>query len=200
MGLRAIYRHNNIIQPSITSSVTTDAVDEPVPTSEVLNWLRVQHVSSDEEGLIASLAKECRQLVEQYIRVDIASKTRRFQVKGHNSGVDIRLPYGPHGDELTLSQEGDNQNLTVNADYRVFGLDFKTLVLLDTLVRSGWYERLNIECLSGYNASTIPHDIKLALKQVIVNAYEYRGEQSESIVSIPNSAKEILRKHRRVYV
>lgn len=165
-----------------TVLVSTDILTEPLSISEVQDHLKV----SGELDYLNSLIKVSRRQIERYLnRVLI---TQSWKVYYDNWCDEMKIPFGSlqiNEDSPVVSYrdlegdliELDNVNYwTVNTEdpakiVRAYSVTYPE-------VQYGRPDAIEIAFTAGYgdSASDIPDEIKHAMKLLITNMYEHRGD------------------------
>jgi len=161
---------NNGREEGLRVKVVTDAASEPVSTSDMKTYLKVDY--SDDDTLIAELVKSARQMVEGYLGRKIGSQT----LKAHWTAYPklLRLPYAPIISVANVVKIDDNTSttLTLNTDYFLLGDD-------DKYIQFGakGSTALEVNYTAGY--TTVPSPILTAIKRTVAKMYEFRGDDIE---------------------
>jgi hypothetical protein len=119
----------NIITDPQGTFITEDQVDTPtsaVTSAQVKTMLPVYDNQS--ATIISRLITSVQRRIEDYIDIDATLRTRMawWSVPARR----IELPYGTHGDILSVQRYNVHTNAWEDyTDYRVFGLDYKVLEL-----------------------------------------------------------------------
>jgi hypothetical protein len=147
--------------PDDTLVVSTDS-NAVVSLSEAKNVLRVNQ--DEDDSYITGLIEATTEQIERYIRRDVVGKTR----KSHwtRPAYLISLPYGPHGNVVSVQSICDNVTTNVT-DYRVIGLEYKRIVLNEAVCQ------VEVTYESGFTVA--PATVKNAVLQEV--SFQYKNRQ-----------------------
>lgn len=170
--------------------IIIDTSDEPVTLAECREWLRLDSDSFDNDNVLNTLIVSCKEKFEGYLNVYFTRKTVEVQL----TGCVLKLPYGPTGDILYVEQLFVDDPYS-NTDYKLKGLDFKTIYIgqqaIDIVwwypanmglpyIQSGWWPFgvdiepvYNIYYTTGY--VTLPKLLKNALLMQIDFSFSLQG-------------------------
>tara|TARA_R110002020_G_scaffold125730_3_gene283088 strand:+ start:370 stop:918 length:549 start_codon:yes stop_codon:yes gene_type:complete len=166
-----------------------------VPTSEMKNYLRVDH--SVDDSLIADMVKQSRIVLENYISRDIISKTRTYYLDKSNGLIDI--PFGPIASIESVTVDGST------ATHTVVGLDKESIELdsSPSYVSSNQfpytYEKIKINYTTSGISDTL---IKNAIMQMVATFYDNRADfKTGHIISeIPMTSKQMVASFKSMFV
>ena len=201
----------------------TDPATEPVTLAEAKSFMRV--TTSDDDALITSLIAVARNKAEEITERAFITQTWRmtmdhFPFGGREIWFDgvrelpiselrraldfIKIPRPPEisvGKLATFSP--DNTETTFDSSNYFLDLNSEPgrIVLNDGAV---WpsdlrdWEAVLIEYDAGYGgASSVPEDIKHAIKIMVASLYENRGECADTAsLEVPKSAKSLLQPYQ----
>lgn len=168
-------------------SVTTDAASEPITTSAMKSYLKVDY--SDDDTEIDELITTARKLVENHIQRKIGSQTlKAYWTKYHKY---TRLPFAPINSVTTVKtiDQGTTETLTADSDYYVLGDGEDSYLEFASTGNTG----LEVVYTAGY--TTVPTPIVNAIKRIVANLYEHRGDDEQSY-EIDKLTKQILSQYR----
>ena len=166
-----------------------------VPTSDVKNYIRVDH--SVDDSLIADMVKQSRIVLENFLSRDIIAKTRTYYLDESDGLIDI--PFGPIASIDSVTVDGST------ATHTVVGLDKETIELdsSPSYVTSNrypyTYEKIKINYTTSGISDTL---IKNAIMQMVATFYDNRADfKTGTIVSeIPMTAKKMVASFKSMYV
>lgn len=146
---------------------------EPVTLQEAKDWGKIDQDTDD--TIITALIKAARQMCEKFTGVGFISRDIVAGINNSNGG--FALPYGPvTGGPSAVDTDGNTLDLT----YNLGQIEDPT-------------GRMVVTYTAGH--STLPEDLKTALKCQVLFLYQNRGEGSEGLAPI---AKMILEPQRVV--
>lgn len=151
-------------------------VTEPVSLNELKEWAKVDNSADD--GILTALIIAAREMCEKYTGVNFVSRTVTAHVNNFNGGV--YLPYGPVSAITGLYDEDNN-----SIDYVAGGTSFKQITSPRTAFKAIY--------TGGY--TTLPENLKTAIKAQALFLYENRGDSPLNISPI---AKAILDPYKRI--
>lgn len=152
-------------------------VTEPVTLNELKEWTKVDNSADD--AILTALISAAREMCEKYTGVNFVARTVTAHINNFNGGV--YLPYGPVGAITDLYDEDNNV-----IEYEVRGSDFKAITSPRTTFKSIY--------TGGY--TTLPENLKTAVKAQALFLFENRGDSPLNISPI---AKAILDIYKRNY-
>lgn len=155
----------------------TDTGAEPVTLPEFKTHARITH--SDDDAYIPSLLKAARQSIEKYCGISIVTKDIVHHLNNEAGGYE--LPYGPV-QSITGVFNSDDEVYTIETK----GIDFPTIHTANSF--------MNVEYTAGM--TTVPEDLKLAIKMQALWLYEHRGD--DEVKGLYPAAKAIAKQYRRV--
>jgi len=190
---------------NLQTRIYTDLTTEPVSVDEAKNFCRV--TGSQDDALIATLITAARQGLEKFCNSSFGTKTLHAIWVLPTEDDEYELPYGPHiavSKVYRIDAEGTETEMTVNADYWVYGDQDFILKINRYWSTKGEYKEVTyrIEYTAGYghtNTDQLPSAIKLAIMKEVATQYEMR----ENIVvgmgamELSNEAKKIVSPYRR---
>jgi hypothetical protein len=153
----------------------TETITSTDPKDYVLtlgNAKEMLPVNTDvHDSLITMLIEATTEQVERYIARDTYKRQRTSYYE--RPANQIWLPYGVHGNVISVTAIDEDNNetvLTSGADYTVFGLEFKAI----RLSTGAPYLRVVYE--SGYDFGACPAAIKAAIMQELSLQYKNRQD------------------------
>lgn len=159
--------YNAVLSVSFSSEATT----EPFDLAAAKAWLRVD--ISDDDTLITALIKAARIACEKYANQSFIA--RSVTAKIHNGLGNFTLPYGPVVSIASIKDGADT--------------------LSDYDIADPWDNDLVVIYTTGY--TTLPEDIKVAIKNQLAFMYENRGD-AEKASGLSELSKLILNSYRYV--
>lgn len=148
---------------SVLSITDTAPVIEPVTLAEAKLWCKIDD-NTEDDGLVTALITAARIICEKF--VNLSFYAREFVVGLNNSNGGFVLPYGPVAGTPTVT---DVDSVAQDVIYNVGQLQSPRGVCIATYT-------------GGY--STLPENLKTALKSQIIFLYENRGEGTKGISPI----------------
>lgn len=208
MAVINYFQDIDIVEGSGSGSAT---VTEPVTLQEAKDHLYI--TGTQDDTILTGLITACRQAIEKFCHISIVQKVITVTITRDNtpklmfasnfvSNVqawnEFELPEGPHPDILSVTGFNFNQStsLVLNTDYFIKGTLFKTLKIINA------YEELLIVYSAGY--TTVPENLKLAIKNEISFRFELRGESTnryaQQNVGLSESANYLAQPYRRIII
>lgn len=141
---------------------------EPITLQEAKDYARID--GSTEDTLITSLIKMARIHCESFTGKSLIPKT--VTVTSFTFPYQFQLPYGPLLTEggITKCVTIDQNNVETNLDYEVnTGLFPKIFIL-------GGAQSYKFKLIYNAGFTTVPEDIKLAIKMMVNTLYERRED------------------------
>lgn len=141
---------------------------EPVTLQEAKDYAKID--ASIEDTLITSLIKMARIHCESFTGKSLIPKT--VTVTSFTFPYQFQLPYGPLTNEANISKcvTIDQNNVETNLDYEVnTGLFPKIFIL-------GGAQSYKFKLVYTAGFTTVPEDIKLAIKMMVNTLYERRED------------------------
>lgn len=153
------------------SGTAAIVVTEPVTLAEAKAWLKVE--SDDDDLIIAMLITAARQYCEGFVSQSFVERTVTAIVVNELvlNGRGIRLPYGPQGEIISMT-DIDGDAIT---DYDIIGESFLQ-------VRSPVSSWLKIVYTAGY--AVLPKQFKTAVLEEIAWLYQHRGDEVLTITPL----------------
>ena len=165
--------------------LTTGGITEPVTLAEAKEYARIDGFSED--ALITSLITMARTHCESYTGKCIVLKT--VTIDSFTFPYQFQMPYGPLTNILniskcvTLDQNGVETPLT----YQVNAGLFPKLFIL------GGAQSYKFKLVYTAGFTTVPEDIKLAIKMMVNTLYERREDFSDlQAIESPLGVKALL--------
>lgn len=171
---------NAVLDIDLVDSVGSDESEEPVTSTEGKNWLKID--VADDDTIVEKLIKTARQQCEHYLNISLVPKTVTAILL--NQLGDIRLPYGPIVELVSIKDLDDN----VITDYKLIGDTFKWLCT-PTL------DSVKVVYETGYE--DLPEHFKTAILEQIAYLYENRGDE-KLMEQLSPVVKTALKPYRRV--
>lgn len=196
-----------------SAKLLTAPASEPVTRDEAKAHLRIESAVTTDDSLIDGLITAARQWVESYIGKALITQT--WQVAYDGGALDdlflqdsaayaypqraISLPIGPNASSVSVTTYDDSDSATVfsTSNYYVDQIsDPPRLVLRNgaswpTPGRDG--NGMIIQYTCGYgSAAAVPEAIKAAVKMLVAQMYEYRGEDEAATLAQPSFAVKAL--------
>jgi hypothetical protein len=189
-------KYNDTIEVQVTTDTASFAA-EPVTLVEVKRHLNLlfdtagSYEFTDDDTYLTDLVSQCRESLEQWLNVGMASKIYKAILR--NECGNIEIPFGP---VTTLSsiKDVDGNTLTSGTGYTLRGNQFK------------WIEYpcscyLEVNYTSGYTPTNIPKGLKRALLEEIAFRYNSRGDQTNRFagenIGLSQGAMELASKYSR---
>lgn len=139
---------------------------EPVTTAELKAWIRVPDAITADDTLIAAVGKAARIILERYCSISFI--TRTITCTMINELNNVELPFGPV--TAITSIENEDGEALAEGEYELIGQEFKRVKTP--------CELFTVTYTAGY--STLPENLKLAIKQQAAWMYEHRGDEKET--------------------
>ena len=201
--------------------LTTAPTSEPLTTSEVKSFLRIDN--SDEDAMVSSIISSARQMAEEYTLRAFISQTWDLwfdrwpngrsnvlwdgTIQGHANILStmqrfITIPRPPLISVSYLKTYGEDDSATTfsASNYIVDSNSTPGRIILKTSqtwplsLRAG--SAINIQFVAGYGttSSGVPAQIKQAILVIAANLFEKRGDEESA--TIPDLAKKLLNPYR----
>lgn len=148
--------------------LSTGTVTEPITLAEAKEYARIDGFSED--ALITSLIKMARVHCESYMGKSIVLKT--VTIDSFTFPYQFQMPYGPLTNEANISKcvTIDQNNVETPLQYRVNAGLFPKLFIL------GGAQSYKFKLVYTAGFTTVPEDIKLAVKMMVNTLYERRED------------------------
>ncbi len=186
-------------------AITTPAAEKPVTLKEALDWCRVDQNSPD-EGLVGALITAATEMCENYTNRVFVSRT----FSGKFDAIDasncevypfIELRRAPFVSLSAITLVVDGSPVAVDGVLTKDSATFARLLFTETLDSADEVAYpLVVTFVAGYgDASSVPVDIKTAIKQYVLFLYENRGDVApDGKQGMPLVVTTILHKYRIV--
>ena len=165
--------------------LTTGAVTEPVTLAEAKDYARIDGFTED--ALITSLITMARTHCESYIGKCIVLKT--VTIDSFTFPYQFQMPYGPLTNILNISKcvTIDQNGVETPLTYQVNAGLFPKLFIL------GGNQSYKFQLVYTAGFTTVPEDIKLAIKMMVNTLYERREDFSDlQAIESPLGVKALL--------
>jgi hypothetical protein len=180
-----LYTPSNGSFTGYSVQLSTGAVTEPVTLAEAKEYARID--GFNEDTLITSLIKMARIHCESYIGKSIVLKT--VTIDSFTFPYQFQMPYGPLTNEANISKcvTLDENNVETPLQYRVNAGLFPKLFIL------GGAQSYKFKLVYTAGFTTVPDDIKLAIKMMVNTLYERREDFSDlQAIESPLGVKALL--------
>jgi hypothetical protein len=180
-----LYTPSNGSFTGYSVQLSTGAVTEPVTLAEAKEYARID--GFNEDTLITSLIKMARIHCESYIGKSIVLKT--VTIDSFTFPYQFQMPYGPLTNEANISKcvTIDENNVETPLQYRVNAGLFPKLFIL------GGAQSYKFKLVYTAGFTTVPEDIKLAIKMMVNTLYERREDFSDlQAIESPLGVKALL--------
>jgi uncharacterized phiE125 gp8 family phage protein len=157
---------------------------EPVTVSEAKDHLRI--TTNDEDSLIADLVISCREVAEGVTRRAILTQTWDYYLQQFPPNTEVVLPFGNLQSVTSVkwkATDGTETTLTSGTDYLVelngeghgkIVLPYGSIWPPGPMYTSN---AITIRFVCGWTtAFLVPYRIKAAIKMLVAEMYENRGE------------------------
>lgn len=168
-----------------TVQLTTYGITEPVTLAEAKAYSRID--GSSEDALITSLITMARTHCESFISKCIVLKT--VEINSFTFPYQFQLPYGPLTNELNVTKcvTLDQNGVETPLNYQVNAGLFPKLFIL------GGAQSYKFKLVYIAGMTTVPEDIKLAIKMMVNTLYERREDFSDlQAIESPLGVKALL--------
>jgi hypothetical protein len=180
-----LYTPSNGSFTGYSVQLSTGAVTEPVTLAEAKEYARID--GFNEDTLITSLIKMARIHCESYIGKSIVLKT--VTIDSFTFPYQFQMQYGPLTNEANISKcvTIDENNVETPLQYRVNAGLFPKLFIL------GGAQSYKFKLVYTAGFTTVPDDIKLAIKMMVNTLYERREDFSDlQAIESPLGVKALL--------
>jgi len=180
-----LYTPSNGSFTGYSVQLSTGAVTEPVTLAEAKEYARID--GFNEDALITSLIKMARIHCESYMGKSIVLKT--VTIDSFTFPYQFQMPYGPLTNEANISKcvTIDENNVETPLQYRVNAGLFPKLFIL------GGAQSYKFKLVYTAGFTTVPEDIKLAVKMMVNTLYERREDFSDlQAIESPLGVKALL--------
>jgi hypothetical protein len=157
--------------------LATGGITEPVTLAQAKEYARID--GSSEDSLITSLITMARTHCESYIGKCIVLKT--VTITSFTYPYQFQMPYGPLTNEANISKcvTLDQNGVETPLIYQVNAGLFPKLFIL------GGAQSYKFKLIYSAGFTTVPEDIKLAIKMMVNTLYERREDFSD-LQAIPS--------------
>ena len=165
--------------------LATGAVTEPVTLAQAKEYARID--GSSEDSLITNLITMARTHCESYIGKCIVLKT--VTITSFTYPYQFQMPYGPLTNELNITKcvTLDQNGVETRLNYQVNAGLFPKLFIL------GGAQSYKFKLIYTAGFTTVPEDIKLAIKMMVNTLYERREDFSDlQAIESPLGVKALL--------
>jgi uncharacterized phiE125 gp8 family phage protein len=165
--------------------LTTFGITEPVTLAEAKAYARID--GSSEDALITSLITMARTHCESFISKCIVLKT--VEINSFTFPYQFQMPYGPLTNELNITKcvTLDQNGVETPLNYQVNAGLFPKLFIL------GGAQSYKFKLVYIAGMTTVPDDIKLAIKMMVNTLYERREDFSDlQAIESPLGVKALL--------
>ena len=165
--------------------LATGGITEPVTLAQAKEYARID--GSSEDSLITSLITMARTHCESYIGKCIVLKT--VTITSFTYPYQFQMPYGPLTNELNITKcvTLDQNGVETPLNYQVNAGLFPKLFIL------GGAQSYKFKLIYSAGFTTVPEDIKLAIKMMVNTLYERREDFSDlQAIESPLGVKALL--------
>lgn len=165
--------------------LATGGITEPVTLAQAKEYARID--GSSEDSLITSLITMARTHCESYIGKCIVLKT--VTITSFTYPYQFQMPYGPLTNELNVTKcvTLDQNGVETPLNYQVNAGLFPKLFIL------GGAQSYKFKLVYIAGMTTVPEDIKLAIKMMVNTLYERREDFSDlQAIESPLGVKALL--------
>jgi hypothetical protein len=157
--------------------LATGGITEPVTLAQAKEYARID--GSSEDALITSLITMARTHCESYIGKCIVLKT--VTITSFTYPYQFQMPYGPLTNEANISKcvTLDQNGVETPLIYQVNAGLFPKLFII------GGAQSYKFKLIYSAGFTTVPEDIKLAIKMMVNTLYERREDFSD-LQAIPS--------------
>jgi len=157
--------------------LATGGITEPVTLAQAKEYARID--GSSEDSLITSLITMARTHCESYIGKCIVLKT--VTITSFTYPYQFQMPYGPLTNEANISKcvTLDQNGVETPLIYQVNAGLFPKLFII------GGAQSYKFKLIYSAGFTTVPEDIKLAIKMMVNTLYERREDFSD-LQAIPS--------------
>jgi hypothetical protein len=180
-----LYTPSNGSFTGYSVQLSTGTVSEPVTLQEAKDYARIDGFTED--TLITSLITMARVHCESYMGKSIVLKT--VTIDSFTFPYQFQMPYGPLTNEANISKcvTIDQNNVETPLQYRVNAGLFPKLFIL------GGSQSYKFKLVYTAGFTTVPEDIKLAIKMMVNTLYERREDFSDlAAIESPLGVKALL--------
>jgi hypothetical protein len=180
-----LYTPSNGSFTGYSVQLSTGTVTEPVTLQEAKDYARIDGFTED--TLITSLITMARVHCESYMGKSIVLKT--VTIDSFTFPYQFQMPYGPLTNEANISKcvTIDQNNVETPLQYRVNAGLFPKLFIL------GGSQSYKFKLVYTAGFTTVPEDIKLAIKMMVNTLYERREDFSDlAAIESPLGVKALL--------
>ena len=173
---------------------------EPVTLADAKSFLRLD--GTDEDEVVGALVTAARLTVEARGRLALLRQTWRLRFAGWPSCRTVRVPVGPVEAVVAarlVSSAGTATVLPAGACRLHPGGDRLLLVAADAPEPEAG-GRIEVDLLCGYGTdpSAVPEPLRLAIRLLVANWFEHRGDEPDgSALPVPPRVGALLATYRR---
>ena len=184
----------------MTLTVATGPASEPLTDDEAIYHLKSQGITldSDETAELQSLVKAARTMAENYTRRKFITQTMVAYTDDWNSHLTLGVgPVNAIASVKYLDEAGVEQTLATT-EYKTDIISANPRIYLHgTLpdLQGNAYNRVRVYFTAGYGiASTVPEDIKSAIKLILGHLWENRQDVivGSQVNKIPKASEYLL--------
>lgn len=184
--------------------IVTDVTEEPVSLAVLKDFCRIDPEYTGEDETLSLLQASARELLEGFLNISLAEKTIEVEF----SGGHISLPYGPHGEVISV-KDGNGDDIPPE-NYTITGLDFKSICTgiggysyfypmgsaypIVEPVGSLYDTRSIIKLKVGYTSENIQSGLKLLICRLVDYMYQNRGSE---VVALPSDIRRDSKRYSR---
>ena len=185
---------------TIETTITTDAVSEPISRTEAKLYLKLDNTADDD--VVDYCISAARRWAENYTGLSFAAKTYTTLVNDLEKWEDeFELPYSPTASITSVhavDYEGTESELVLNTGYYKRGLKELTIRPVKTFSTSGAYQSgFKIVHVSG---TAFNEQAKVGMLKLIADFYENRqNERDEASVLISYDAKAVFDSMKKIH-
>jgi uncharacterized phiE125 gp8 family phage protein len=180
-----LYTPSNGSFTGYSVQLSTGAVTEPVTLAQAKEYARIDGFTED--TLITSLITMARIHCESFMAKSIVLKT--VTIDSFTFPYQFQMPYGPLTNEANISKcvTLDENNVETPLQYRVNAGLYPKLSIL------GGAQSYKFRLVYSVGFTTVPEDIKLAIKMMVNTLYERREDFSDlQAIESPLGVKALL--------
>jgi uncharacterized phiE125 gp8 family phage protein len=193
-------------------------IAEPLTIEECRAHLRVTPFATDSDGnethpddsLIMAMQTAAREFCEDFTGLSLAVKTYEYRIDAFPEHKEIRLPWAPLVEVLSLVYVGPDETLITMAPSAYLADEYQQPGWLLPVSTSDWpktadvVNAVRVQYRAGYavpgdqsDAEVLPGVIRAAMLLVLGHLYEHRTENTEkALAALPLGVEALLRPHR----
>lgn len=172
---------------------------EPVTLAEAKAFLRLD--GTDEDDLVGALITAARLTVERAARITLIRQTWRVTLTRWPAARVLRLPIAPVSAVVAARVVDASGTATLPAGTCRLRPDDGSLLSVDPAAAGpgeGGRIEIDLQCGFGPDAGAVPETLKLAIRRLVAEWFENRGDEAPRTgLALPSGVAALLAPYRR---